>query len=344
MASRFLRPLALLLAALLAAGPLAVWAQAPEPASDDQTPEHEARLTKIDGTVYIHLQDQDDDQYVPAEEDASLDDGDMIRTGDDGTAELTLDGQSVIEISPNSDFIINSLAPEKTEFHVGIGAIVAKIKHLIQGEGMSFATPTAVASVRGTELGVSQEPGDEQAHVGVFDEGQVSVSMGKQTARLGPGQELALHKGQAIGRPGALSRFAASRQRMGALRARQAQLGQNWTRRGAQARQAARARLQAQRTLRASQLQRVRADMVNRRYQAQRARQQVLRQRHQQQLQKRAAARQARQQALQRRQQQSQEQQQRQQRQQQRQQLKQRRQEQQQRRKAQNQKRRWKNR
>lgn len=205
-------PLACALAALTGTGVL--WAQDPAPAAAGAAAEREARLTQVDGTVYIHLHDQDDDQFVRAQADAGVEAGDMIRTGDDGTAELTLDGQSVIEINPNSDFIVNSLAPEQTEFYVGIGSILAKIKHLVEGESMEYHTPTAVAAVRGTELGVSQEPGDQVAHVGVFDEGRVAVSLpsGGQPTQIGPGQELALQKGrpQASPRPSSSSRPAAN--------------------------------------------------------------------------------------------------------------------------------------
>jgi hypothetical protein len=275
-------PLACVLTALAGAGVL--WAQDQAPAGGVAAAEREARLTQVDGTVYIHLHDQDDDQFVRAQADAGVETGDMIRTGDDGSTELTLDGQSVIEINPNSDFIVNSLAPERTEFYVGIGSILAKIKHLVEGESMEYRTPTAVASVRGTELGVSQEPGDQVAHVGVFDEGKVSVSLptGGQPTQIGPGQEVALQKGRPLGQPTALKQFANSSKRMAFTRTRVAQVSKGWAPRTAAARQAIRGQLRSNPAMKGSQLNHISPNMQNRRYNALKARQQALSRGHQQ--------------------------------------------------------------
>ncbi|MBI3552227.1 MAG: FecR domain-containing protein [Elusimicrobia bacterium] len=268
--------------ALIAAGSLSASTQ-----DQPEDADREARLTSVEGTVYLHLHDHQEGEFIPAEADATIEDGDMIRTGEDGTAEFTLDGESVISISPNSDFIVNSLAPEHTEFHVGIGSILAKIKHLLDGQSMEFHTPTAVAAVRGTELAVSQEGDDQPARVGVFDEGQVAVTAvgGKESAQLGPGQELEVHKDKALGQPATLRHFAGSRRRFEFVRHRAGEVSKNWTRRDAKLRREWRQRLRSKQTVRGGHLKGVRRQMQGRKYGHLRARQNLLRRGRQKRLQ-----------------------------------------------------------
>ena len=264
---------------LLLAGSLHAADQSP-PESDDR----EARLTTVEGTVYVHLHGQPDGEFIAAEADAPVEEGDLVRTGTDGRAEVTLDGETVIEMSPNTDFLVNSLAQEQTEFHVGIGAIVAKIKTLLAGRAMRFTTVSAVAAVRGTELGVSQAGDDSPARIGVFDEGHVSVTTpkGGGEVKLGPGQETDVARGAAPGAPGALRAFAPARERMQALRRRQAFMRLNWRPRALEQRQALRRALAQRRSVRADQLRNVRADIARRRYARQQQRRQQIRQRVQQ--------------------------------------------------------------
>ena len=58
--------------------------------------EREARLTRVDGAVYVHTADQAEGEFVKAEAGMPLEDGDLVRTGSDGSAEVTLDGESEI--------------------------------------------------------------------------------------------------------------------------------------------------------------------------------------------------------------------------------------------------------
>lgn len=83
---------------------------------------------------------------------------------------------SVIRLGPNTDFLVNSLDTAESEFFLGIGRLVAKLRSLAAGREVRFRTATAVAAVRGTELAVEQENDDAPTRVGVFDEGQVVVS------------------------------------------------------------------------------------------------------------------------------------------------------------------------
>ncbi len=190
----------------------------------------EARLTSVTGTVYLHLHGQPDGDYIQAQAGASLEEGDVVRTGDDGSAEVTFQGPSVVDLTPNTDFAVKSLAPDDAEFDLGLGTLIAKIQHLLEGRQLRFATPTAIAAVRGTELGVSQDGNDEPARVGVYDEGRVSVSEPGQEAQvqLGPGQETEVYRGRPPQAPRPLRALAVYRARFQALRRRQAYWRAHW--------------------------------------------------------------------------------------------------------------------
>jgi hypothetical protein len=286
-----------LLAALLAAPALPAFAGAPPDegvtaaaaastpqdaeaqAGEGDEADQEARLTEVTGAVYVHLPGHGEDEYARAEPDMPVAAGDEIRVGDDSSAELTLEGHTVIHIGPNSDFIVNSLAPEATEFHLGLGSIVAKIKHLVDGRRMEFRTPTTLAAVRGTELGVAQGGDGEPARVGVFDEGDVAVS---GTARpgeihIGPNQEVRVEGGR-VGRPAAMSFFNAHRARLERARSRQRQmLAGAWRPRPLAERRQRRAMLLQRKALKRAELQGLSPQQRQRQYRALRQRQKALR-------------------------------------------------------------------
>jgi hypothetical protein len=199
-------------------------------AQADQAPDDsDARLTSVEGPVYLRLADQPEDAFIPAEADMSISSGDEIRTGDKASAELTLEGQTVVHLGPNSDFVVTSLEPKRTEFFLGLGSLVAKVKKLV-GSSMEFRTPAVTAAVRGTELGVSQGEGDESARVGVFDEGRVTVTGqgGEGEMEIGPNQEAQVLRGRPMGKPERLKFFQQRRERMAKARGRLKSLRSHW--------------------------------------------------------------------------------------------------------------------
>lgn len=233
-------------------------------ADDDKTGAAEpleARITRMDGTVYVHLHDHPEGEFIPAETGTSLEEGDHVRTGSDGTAELSLDGDSLIEVSPDSDFTVASLAPEHASFQLGWGRLMAKIRTLLPSQRMEFSTPTAVAAVRGTELAVAQAEG-QPAHVGVFDEGHVSVTSpqgGAGAVMVGPGQETEVATGRRPARVHALRVLSAQRGRMAWIRRRGPEVRREWQRRTPEERRARREVLKQRQRIRAKDLKNVRA-------------------------------------------------------------------------------------
>lgn len=195
-----MRLLAAALCALLAAGR----------ASAQQDERWDARLTSATGSVSV--QPASGGEAVEASEGMPLDEGDRIVTGDGATAEISLDGESLITLSEKSDFTLEKTAKGDSTFSLAFGSLLAKIESLGRRR-LSVRTPASVAAVRGTEFGVDVDAAQE-SHVGVFDEGRVEVTGQGATEVLTPNQETSVAKGRPPLRPFALKRFVARRDMM----------------------------------------------------------------------------------------------------------------------------------
>lgn len=185
----------------------------------------DARVHSVSGDVTIFTAEEPEGS--PAQEGIPLEDGDRIETGEDGRAELSFDGEGIVTVDPDTDVAVSSLHQGRTELMLKAGALVSKLKTLLQGRRFAVRTPTAVAAVRGTEFGVEVE-GDD-THVGVFDEGRVSVVDDQGREELVPANhETRVRRGQGPLRAYAHKRFQRRRALMRAMRKRHAALGQRW--------------------------------------------------------------------------------------------------------------------
>lgn len=202
----------LLALALLTASPAA----AAEPESWD------ALLTEVSGEVTLN--------DIEVEEGMPLEDGDQVKTGPDSSAELSLDGGSVILLDENSHFTLASSKKSATELTLAFGRLLAKVKSLLAGQNLRVRTPCAVAAVRGTEFAVEAEPGGPGlTHVGVFEEGLVEVAgLTGPPQQLGPGQETSAARDQAALAAAPLKRFLRHRKAMKSLRKRFQSLAKRW--------------------------------------------------------------------------------------------------------------------
>ncbi|HAH05912.1 MAG TPA: hypothetical protein DCM05_05170 [Elusimicrobia bacterium] len=240
----------------------------PAHAQEESGDELDARLTRVEGAVYVHTSTGSEEEFLPAEEDMSLEAGDLVRTGSGASAEVTLGGDSIIELGPDTDFIVDSLAPEESGFRLGIGSLVAKIQALLEGRRMDFHTHAAVCSVRGTELALTQEGDDQPAHVGVFDEGRVSVrSRGADgETLLGPGQEAEVRRGLPPGKARRLKALLGRKGRLAFVRQRHSSLPSRWKPRSPQERRALRMKFGGRKPLRPEQLKGIGEKLRQRRY------------------------------------------------------------------------------
>ncbi len=195
----------------------------------DAGPFVEARLTRVEGSVTV-LPAGSPGPARAAEAGTPLEEGDTIRAGLDGSAEVALDGDSLIELQPRTQVTVSSLARRDLSLSLGFGSLIAKIRHaMLAGGVMTVHTKAAVAAVRGTEFGVEEEAGF-RATAAVFEEGRVAVTDadGRGEIVLEPGRECAVLRGHLPDAPHALEHFARLRTRMGALRARVAAAKTAW--------------------------------------------------------------------------------------------------------------------
>ena len=198
----------------------------PAAAQDAATSDHwDARITAVTGEVVVHPAGGGDE--VSAEAEMPLEEGDRVVTSAGASAEVALDGGSLIALRESTDFTLENTRKNASIFSVALGSILAKIQKL-GSQSLSVRTPSSVAAVRGTEFGVDVE--GEQSHVGVFDEGRVEVRSpaGGAPAVLTPNQETSVARGQAPQKVVPLTRFAARRGMMRAHVTRLAAVRQHW--------------------------------------------------------------------------------------------------------------------
>lgn len=88
-------------------------------------------------------------------------DGTIIRTGDDALCEIVFNERNIIRIFDRSETVLN-LSPRKRNIFVKAGAIANVFKKLGRGSQqkgyrLAVTTPTAVAGIRGTSFYVRVE-------------------------------------------------------------------------------------------------------------------------------------------------------------------------------------------
>jgi hypothetical protein len=247
----------------------------------EQGEEIEARIVGVTGPVYVHTAGMPEGQFAKVEAGTPLSAGDMIRTGAGGGAELSIDGKSLIALTPGSDFTIDSLNPEETEFHLGLGRLVAKLAKVLEGRQLRFVTPSAVAAVRGTELVVEQPEDGTVSRIGVLDEGHVAVSApgGGAEVIVGPNQETEVPKGGAPSKARPLAALQSAKATIQQVRQRVTQVQKQWVPQKPEARVAQRQQLAKRPPLAAAALAGVAPRQQARAYPDARQRQTDLRQR-----------------------------------------------------------------
>jgi hypothetical protein len=168
----------------------------------------DARIAGVSGEVTV--QPVDGSPEVSGAADMPLEEGDVVVVSEGGSAEIALDGGSLITVREKSELKIEKAAKGDSRFFLAFGSLLAKISKL-GASRMHVRTHGAVAAVRGTEFGV--EVDGEHTHVGVFDEGKVEVTgaEGGAPELLISNQETSVKKGAGPLRAEQLKRFTAHR-------------------------------------------------------------------------------------------------------------------------------------
>jgi hypothetical protein len=99
------------------------------------------------------------DEYAPASVGLTLPVGGAARTGKDSRARLDLspDG-TIVRIAPNTIFSLPELNEKNDEPFTLIELLIGQIYIILSGGELQVETPSGVAAVRGSMLGVSYEP------------------------------------------------------------------------------------------------------------------------------------------------------------------------------------------
>ncbi len=108
----------------------------------------QCEILSLKGTVTIR--DKDDVAH-PAKQAELLKAGDEVEVGDESYVDLAYDKdwQNITRLESNSKVTIASIAPGKLDLKAG--GVFAKLKKLPQNSSFEIKTPTAVATVRGSE-------------------------------------------------------------------------------------------------------------------------------------------------------------------------------------------------
>lgn len=220
------RPARTFLAAALSS---AAFAQSAPAAAPSPAPNYDARLTAVSGEVTVYTADAPT-QPAAASVGMPLDEGDRVVVAAGGSAEVSLDGTSLLELGENADFTLTSLSRARAELSLALGSLLAKIQKL-GDDRLQVRTPAAVAAVRGTEFGVDAGGAGAEARVGVFDEGRVEVTGSGGMETLTPNQETSVRPGERPRPAAPLSgRFLARREAMRAAVRRLAVVRRGWRR------------------------------------------------------------------------------------------------------------------
>jgi len=144
-----------------------------------------AKVDHLHGTVEVRLPQALD--WQPVHIGDPLPEGAMIRTGNDGEAELTTSRGHQWVVRSGSQLELTSLQDDETRGRLESGRVLSKVQHLKKDEKFAIQTPTAVCAVRGTEF---ETAASAQGTIVAVYRGIVGLTA------MGSGSEMALHAGQ----------------------------------------------------------------------------------------------------------------------------------------------------
>jgi hypothetical protein len=99
------------------------------------------------------------DEYAPARVGLTLFTGGAARTGDDGRARLDLvPDATILRLAPNTIFTLSDLEEREDGPLTILKLFIGKIYILLSGGELQVETPSGLASVRGSMMGVSYDP------------------------------------------------------------------------------------------------------------------------------------------------------------------------------------------
>ncbi|MFH2204852.1 MAG: FecR family protein [Elusimicrobiota bacterium] len=108
-----------------------------------------AAIGQVSGNVQVQAQGAA--SWASAQAQQVVASGDQIKTGGDGKSVIAFTDGTVIEIGPNSTFVLEGQSARKVKVRLSVGFIKAWVKKA-SGRRYTVRTPTSVAAVRGTDF------------------------------------------------------------------------------------------------------------------------------------------------------------------------------------------------
>ncbi len=165
-----------------------LWLSAAACQASEAEDSFQAALTQVKGQVLF--QPSQKSGWIKARKPMGLKTGDRIKVEKASLAEMTINGESLLYLEENTEGEIQELAEAKHSFKLSNGLALASVKKL-KGTKFEIRTPVAVASVRGTDLGV--EASTDTAQVAVFDGRVVVMDFARDSGLPMDGTNLLVH-------------------------------------------------------------------------------------------------------------------------------------------------------
>jgi ferric-dicitrate binding protein FerR (iron transport regulator) len=115
-----------------------------------------ASLSELEGTVV--LKPAGGDEFVAAAEGVRLEQNGQVQTGDDGRVRLDLSSGTLIRMAPSSLFTLVSNEATEGGLVTRLRLELGEIFVILNGGSLDVETPSGVASVRGSYMGVWVDP------------------------------------------------------------------------------------------------------------------------------------------------------------------------------------------
>jgi len=127
----------------------------PVPPAPDLAGEQEVVVKALGGEVLVQRKDRA--EWVPVQEGDKLSVSDRIKTGDQGAVEIHFDGKTKVFLAANTEVTVQKAMKDmgrarETLLKLHLGRVRAKVDKQGKDSIFKVLTPTAVATVRGTDL------------------------------------------------------------------------------------------------------------------------------------------------------------------------------------------------
>ncbi len=171
----------------------------------EAVPSPTATISAFSGEVLVQMGGSAD--WIAAASGMKLNQGDRIKTGDDGVAEVVFFEGSVIEVGEKSDILVSEMSitgPDGTtsiSLQQSIGHSINRVKKLVDSaSSYEVDTPAGTAVVRGTIFKAYVE--DNGYTVIASEEGDVLFAAGGVTVVVGKGRQSGAMPGGTPSEPG----------------------------------------------------------------------------------------------------------------------------------------------